>query len=77
MGDRKDGYAVITFISTHWAIKAQTVLEGRFDIAVIPTPREISAGCGISVRIGTAAADEACACLRANGFADDVFNCVK
>ena len=41
---------VIAFDSTHAAMAAQKLLEGlRFD--VIPTPSDISASCGISLRI--------------------------
>lgn len=42
---------VLTFESTHKAMAAQTVFTAagrRF--ALIPTPREISAGCGMSLK---------------------------
>lgn len=42
-------YLVITFESTHQAIKAEKTLEG-FEIEIIPTPRQLSANCGISIR---------------------------
>ncbi len=42
-------YLVITFESTHKAIKAEKQLAA-FDIEVIPTPRQLSANCGISLK---------------------------
>lgn len=43
-------YGVITFTSTYGAIYAQKVLKGVAPIQVMPVLREISLGCGISVR---------------------------
>lgn len=42
-------YLVITFESTHRAIKAEKALSS-FDIEIIPTPRQLTANCGISIR---------------------------
>jgi len=42
-------YLVITFESTHMAIKAEKMLEG-LEVEIIPTPRQLSANCGISIR---------------------------
>lgn len=43
-------YCVITFESTQGAILAQKLLEGVCPVQVMPVLREISKGCGISVR---------------------------
>lgn len=43
-------YCVITFASTHGAIYTQRLLQGRVPFLVMPVLREISMGCGISVR---------------------------
>lgn len=43
-------YCVITFASTHGAIYAQQVLKGVAPFLTMPVLREISKGCGISVR---------------------------
>jgi hypothetical protein len=43
-------YYVITFANTHSAITAQSHLETYAKIEIMPTLREISAGCGISIR---------------------------
>ncbi len=45
------GYWVLVFESTHAAITAQKFLQGRIQHAVMPTPRAISASCGISIRV--------------------------
>ncbi len=53
---------VIAFESTHAAMAAQKLLAGiRFD--VIPTPSDISASCGISLRIADDLIEEALSCL--------------
>ncbi len=42
---------IIAFHSTHHAIRFEKILkESDFNIRTIPTPREISASCGISIR---------------------------
>lgn len=42
---------VITFRSTHHAIKTEKTLKNKeFNIKVIPTPREITASCGLSIK---------------------------
>jgi len=44
---------IITFKNTNFAIKAeQWLLEQRLQVGVLPLPSQISAGCGISLRIG-------------------------
>lgn len=41
---------VIVFSSTHSAMRAEKHLAGRFPVTVMPTPRVLSASCGISLR---------------------------
>ncbi|SHH30845.1 DUF3343 domain-containing protein [Tepidibacter thalassicus] len=42
---------VITFNSTHHAIRFEKILkELNFVITTIPTPREISSSCGLSIK---------------------------
>lgn len=42
---------VIAFDSTHHAINAEKILKGKnLDIRMIPTPREVSASCGLSIK---------------------------
>lgn len=43
---------VVTFKSTHSAMVAQKQLSGVVDFVVMPTPRQISASCGIALKIG-------------------------
>ncbi len=42
-------FHVMTFESTHYAIMVEKKLKGKFKIQTIPTPREISASCGLSI----------------------------
>ena len=51
-------YTILIFESTHKVLKAEKILVGnkvKFDI--IPTPKEFSADCGMSVRINPSFAD--------------------
>jgi len=42
----------MTFSSVHYVMKAERVLkEQGFKVCLIPTPREISSDCGISLEI--------------------------
>ena len=43
-------YCVVTFTSTSGAMYAQQVLKGKIPFSIMPVLREISKGCGISVR---------------------------
>lgn len=46
-----DRYCLIIFPTTHKALHAEKVLgQGQVPFLVVPTPREISAGCGLAVR---------------------------
>ena len=47
-------YYLITFSNTHSAIAAQKFLTGKLDFLVMPTLREISNSCGISLKIANA-----------------------
>ncbi len=48
---------IIVFDSTHKAIETEEKLEA-FDVRVMPTPRQISASCGISIRVDIKYYDE-------------------
>lgn len=44
-------YAVLTFESTHHAISGEKVFkEAGLQFKTIPTPREITSSCGLSIR---------------------------
>jgi len=47
-------FYVIVFDSTHHAIQAEKRLKEKFQIETIPTPREITASCGLSIKFQTA-----------------------
>lgn len=44
-------YYLITFSNTHSAIAAQNFLQGKLPFIIMPTLREISSSCGISLKI--------------------------
>lgn len=60
-------YCVITFASTHGAIRAQTALEGELPVQTMPVLRQISLGCGIALRLPPGQADRARKLLAAAG----------
>ena len=46
-------YTLITFKSTHYAIGAEEIFEAEdMDFKTIPTPREVSHSCGLSILFG-------------------------
>lgn len=52
-------FAVITFYSTHFALKSEKILQNlNYDFKLIPIPREISSNCGLAVKIKTQEKDE-------------------
>ncbi|HHY36392.1 MAG TPA: DUF3343 domain-containing protein [Firmicutes bacterium] len=45
-------YCLLTFASTHAALRAEKALRQKeIPFLLIPTPREISAGCGLALRV--------------------------
>lgn len=47
---KSEVYGVITFKSTHHTIQAEDLLrEGGLEFKTIPTPREITKSCGLSI----------------------------
>lgn len=44
-------FCIITFPSTQHALKAEKILQSHtVDFIIIPTPREITASCGLSIK---------------------------
>lgn len=59
---------LITFDSTHSALRAESLLTtAGLDIEVIPTPRAISASCGLAIAYRAGDAERVAAVLRAGG----------
>lgn len=49
---KTEEFNLISFESTHMAIKSEKLLkEESLDIRIIPVPREITSSCGLSLRI--------------------------
>ncbi len=51
MKNTDKGFYLITFPSVSYAISAEKKLRDKANIKIIPTPREISATCGMALRI--------------------------
>lgn len=43
-------FMIIAFSSTHQAIHFESLLLNKFAIELIPTPRDVSASCGLSLK---------------------------
>lgn len=54
----KTEFYVISFESTHYAIMVEKKLKEKYKINMIPTPREITASCGLSIRFSSDLFDE-------------------
>lgn len=48
----KEIFYIVAFDSTHHAISMEQALENtKKEVMIIPTPREIAASCGLSLRV--------------------------
>ncbi|MDA8211449.1 MAG: DUF3343 domain-containing protein [Clostridia bacterium] len=64
-------YCLVVFKSTHHALAAEKALqEGGIDQVVIPTPKEISASCGLALKINPSDCLQTVSLLRSRGLAD-------
>ena len=43
-------YYILSFDTTTDAMQAEKLLKDYFNIAIMPVPREVSSGCGLSIR---------------------------
>lgn len=57
-------YYLITFANTNTAMAAQKQLKGKLDFHIMPTLREISGSCGISVKIQPSSLEQAGALMK-------------
>lgn len=49
---KRNEYSLFTFATTTQALKAEKVLQNAgMDFVIMPTPREISASCGLSIKV--------------------------
>ena len=48
---RGETYYMLSFDSTHAAMRAEQYLKAKISVCAMPTLRAVSAGCGISLRI--------------------------
>ncbi|MEG1584918.1 MAG: DUF3343 domain-containing protein [Anaerovorax sp.] len=47
---QKPVFHVLTFDSTSFAIQSEKKIKEDFKIAVMPTPRELTASCGLAIK---------------------------
>lgn len=66
-------YYLIAFSNTHSAIAAQKYLEGNLYYQIIPTLREITNSCGISLKITSATREEILACMNQYPISKDMY----
>lgn len=61
----KEAFCVVTFNSTNHAIQGEKIFKDRnIEIKVIPTPREITASCGLSIRFDKRFLEEVLSCIQ-------------
>lgn len=48
---RKEAYYMLSFRSTHYAILAEARLKDALPLSTMPTLREVTQSCGISLRV--------------------------
>ncbi len=58
MTKKDKGFHVITFKSVSYAIRAEKKLIGNKEVHIIPTPREITATCGMALRVDNSSESE-------------------
>jgi len=54
----KKDFFVISFESTHYAMMMEKRLKEKFKVDMIPTPRCITASCGLSLKMDTGLIEE-------------------
>lgn len=68
---REEPEFIITFKNTNFAIKAeQCLLKQGLKVGVLPLPSQISAGCGICIRISQAEIKSALTAAKDNGISE-------
>lgn len=66
-------FYVIAFENTHSAMQAQKLLKPHYSITVIPTLREVSQSCGISVMLPEMEESQAVAAAQSLGLASGLY----
>lgn len=66
-------FYVISFENTHTAMVAQKLLKPNLKFQVIPTLREITLSCGISIMLENISQDAAISAVRALALEDNLY----
>ncbi len=66
---KMDNYCAITFPNTHTALQAEKALQetGAVPFVIMPVPRVISSGCGLSVKVAPDSFRDAIEIIRNSG----------
>ncbi len=48
---KEQTFYIIAFDSTHEAIRMERMLKQVMDVTMIPTPRELTVSCGLSIKL--------------------------
>lgn len=67
-------YYIISFSNTHSAIAAEKHLKQHYKIVIMPTPREVSKGCGISIRFAADDLNGIVNCLSSISLSDELYD---
>lgn len=70
----KENFYVISVESTHYALMLEKKLKERFKVDMIPTPRCITASCGLSLKVGIDIIEDVIAALRDDNLDKTMFN---
>lgn len=70
-------FYVISFESTHYAMMMEKRLKEKFKINMIPTPRSITASCGLSLKISPDLIEDVVKSIKSGAADPDMFNLFK
>lgn len=68
-----ESFLVISFESTHDAMQMEKRLKKKFQLEMIPTPRSITASCGLSLKINLGLWEDVIKTLESSGLDSDMF----
>jgi len=73
----KEEFYVVSFESTHYAMMIEKRLKEKYKIDMIPTPRSITASCGLSLKIGMNLMEDVVRSLKAADMDSAMFHLYK
>lgn len=70
----KEKFYVISVESTHYALMLEKKLKEKFKVDMIPTPRCITASCGLSLKIGIDIIEDVIVALKKDNLDKSMFH---